>query len=51
MMAAIRRLLGIKVQDLSGLRTAMVQERQLLRLARAERTDKLFATVVREVRK
>lgn len=51
MMAMVRKLLGINVQDASGLRLKAFEQRQLARLARSERTDKIFQTLIAEVRK
>lgn len=51
MIEMIRRLLGIQVADTEELRRQTREERQLVRLARSERTDKLFETIIAEVRK
>ncbi len=51
MMALIRRLLHIKPIDTSELAEKAKEERMLAQLARSERTDKLFATIISEVRK
>lgn len=51
MMALIRKMLGISVKDTTGLKQAAKEARQLSRLARSERTDKLFETLISEVRK
>jgi len=51
MMALLRKLLGIHVADTAGLRRHAKEQRQLTRLARSERTDKLFETLIAEVRK
>jgi len=50
MMAIIRKLLGISPNP-SELQEAAKQARQLKRLSRSERTDKLFETLISEVRK
>lgn len=50
MMTLIRKLLGINVADTSALKREMVEQRALSRLARSERTDKLFETIIAEVR-
>lgn len=51
MMALIRKLLGIgEVADLSELKRTANEKRQLVRLARSERTDKIFETLISEVR-
>ncbi len=47
----VRKMLGIKVRDTSELRRDAQEQRQLARLARYERTDKIFKTLTAEVRK
>lgn len=47
----VRKLLGIKVANTDELRRAAKQERMLSRMARSERTDKIFETLIAEVRK
>lgn len=47
----VRKVLGIKVADTSELRRAAKEQRQLSRMARSERTDKIFETLIAEVRK
>lgn len=49
MMAIIRKLLGIA--DTAELRRIATEQRMLSRMARAERTDKIFETLIAEVRK
>lgn len=51
MMALIRRLLGIRPANTEQLRSALNEQRQLARLARSERTDKIFQSLIAEVRK
>lgn len=51
MMALVRKLLGIHVANTDELRRITQEQRQLARLARAERTDKLFENIIAEVRK
>lgn len=50
-MALIRRLLGINVADTSQLKRHAAEQRMLSRMARSERTDKIFETLIAEVRK
>lgn len=47
----VRKMLGIKVADTSILKLQAKEQRMLARLARSERTDKLFETMIAEVRK
>lgn len=47
----VRKILGIKVIDTTELRRKAREGRQLTRMARSERTDKLFETLIAEVRK
>lgn len=51
MMDWVRKVLGIRVADTSELRRAVKEQRQLSRMARSERTDKIFQTLIAEVRK
>jgi len=51
MMAFIRKFFGIVPRNTSELQEAAKQARQLKRLSRSERTDKLFETLISEVRK
>lgn len=51
MMAMVRRLLGISTKNTTDLKQAAKEARQLSRMARNERTDKLFQTLISEVRK
>lgn len=51
MIDLIRKWLGIQVANTDELRRETREQRQLVRLARSERTDKLFETIIAEVRK
>ncbi len=51
MMALVRKLLGIRVADTENLRRDTAEQRQLSRLARSERRDKIFEALIAEVRK
>lgn len=51
MMAIIRKMLGIRVADTNELRRDTQEQRQLSRLARSERRDKIFEALIAEVRK
>jgi len=51
MMALIRRLLHVDMADTSQLKAEAEEQRQLVRLARAERRDMIFKTLIAEVRK
>lgn len=51
MMALIRKLLGIRLADTGELKRVASEQRALTRLARSERTDKLFESIIAEVRK
>lgn len=51
MMTLIRKMLGIRVADTSELKRRAIEQRMLTRMARSERTDKLFQSIIAEVRK
>lgn len=51
MIEVLKRWLGIRVADTAELRRQATEQRQLVRMARSERTDKLFETIIAEVRK
>ncbi len=51
MMALVRKMLGIRVADTAELKHRADEQRRLTRMARSERTDKLFQSIIAEVRK